>query len=185
MNRTLKVEFVKACRDGKLYDFLASQYWRLDKEDLKDIAKEAVFAYLTDGEKRDHEKCIRVAEGMQDYNGWEDIDLGYDFQKCDFVPDGESDMSFSGWTDGRDWNGYAVPFFEKTEALKIASELSDDIHCSIEYHKDGDKFVVKSKEDSDESECVGRDIDTADGKKHVYQLAPGLIECWFVKDDDE
>ena len=39
-----KKEVIAALREHRLFDYLANHYWEMDKEDLKDIAKELAYA---------------------------------------------------------------------------------------------------------------------------------------------
>ena len=45
----MKEEILKACKDGTLYDFIANNYWKMSKEELKDVCLEAV--YLADNDE--------------------------------------------------------------------------------------------------------------------------------------
>lgn len=44
MTREQKKEVIKALREDTLFDYLANNYYKFDKEDLKDIAKELAYA---------------------------------------------------------------------------------------------------------------------------------------------
>lgn len=45
----MKEEILKACKDGTLYDFIANNYWKMSKEELKTVCLEAI--YLADNDE--------------------------------------------------------------------------------------------------------------------------------------
>ena len=45
----MEEEILKACKDGTLCDFIANNYWRMTKEELKDVCLEAIC--LADNDK--------------------------------------------------------------------------------------------------------------------------------------
>ena len=47
MNENLKKEILKAVKEKSMYDFIAQNYYKLDKETLAAIAKEYIFALET------------------------------------------------------------------------------------------------------------------------------------------
>lgn len=42
MTKELREELLKAVRGNHLYDYVANNYWKLDKEDLKNILLEVI-----------------------------------------------------------------------------------------------------------------------------------------------
>lgn len=56
----IKKQVVKAAREGRLFDFLASDGWKLSKEELLAIAKEAAFAHS------DKSSFKQLAESIDD-----------------------------------------------------------------------------------------------------------------------
>lgn len=51
---------LKACKDGRLYDFIANNYYRLGKDDLKDIILELIYTFDIDGTEAE------LLEGLHD-----------------------------------------------------------------------------------------------------------------------
>ena len=49
----MKKEVLKACKDNNLYAFIASNYWNMSKEELKDICLELDYALYKNGHKDD------------------------------------------------------------------------------------------------------------------------------------
>lgn len=44
-------EIIDKIQERGLYDFICNYYWQLDKEDLRDIAKELLYNYLYEEKK--------------------------------------------------------------------------------------------------------------------------------------
>ena len=95
-----------------------------------------------------------------------------EFKRAAFCIDALPDQSFSGFSNGYTWNGWACPYFEKqtAEAVLRASEANG---YSWEYNADTDAFLVRSKEDSPEyepEEFSGQDIESDGEKILVYAI---------------
>lgn len=59
-----------------------------------------------------------------------------------------TDEQFDGWTDGRVWNGWAMPYFEFTEAEKVIGKMAAD---TGRYDADLDAFVTGTSDDEEET----------------------------------
>jgi hypothetical protein len=60
-------------------------------------------------------------------------------QKATFMLDPLGDQTFSGYTDGRLWNGWAVPSFSKEEAERIVNAWHD-LGYKADYDEASDVF---------------------------------------------
>ncbi len=77
-----------------------------------------------------------------------------------------------------DWNGFAIPYFEKEEAEKVAKNNSDD----WSYDESSDEFSIKLE--NDEVEKVGGEDINIDGeKKHVYGIG-ARAWTWIPKEKE-
>jgi hypothetical protein len=90
---------------------------------------------------------------------------------------------FEGWSDGTDWNGWAVPFFELDQAMEVLAALRRTGRTS-EYDPQTDTFVFAEQEDDDEEQYPSSEIDTADGPRKVYGLGAGVWIWDFDEDPD-
>lgn len=79
---------------------------------------------------------------------------------------------YDGYTFGENWNGFAVPYFEKSVALNIAIALGGTF--------DADKNSYVFEEESDE-EYVSQLINTVDGEKNVYPIG---AYSWVWSEDE-
>lgn len=68
------------------------------------------------------------------------------WRRSRFVIEG-TDSVFQGWTDGRDWNGWAMPHFEFSEAQRVIESLTD---FNGKYDVGRDCFVTRVADDEDE-----------------------------------
>lgn len=86
---------------------------------------------------------------------------------------------FPGYTYGEHWNGFACPMFEKEDGLQIAkginafSPYSDG--SELHFDEGTDTFIYSQPTGKpDEREVVdwfkGRDVQTPDGVKHLYDI---------------
>jgi len=90
----------------------------------------------------------------------------------------DSDESFSGWTDGNSWNGWAMPHFEFTEAERLIRWLNDGKSRFDEKRK---AFVTFST-DGEEEVWEGTEIRVSDGTTvQAFPVGAGSW-CW---DEDE
>ena len=62
------IEVLKNNPNGA-YDFIANNYYKMEKEELKDIVKELLYAIYKNVEQAEHDKILNdVAEELADQN---------------------------------------------------------------------------------------------------------------------
>jgi len=69
------------------------------------------------------------------------------WRRCKFTIEGV-DAEFQGWTNGRLWNGWAMPYFEQSEAEKVIEMLTDPRgkydagrDCFVSTNSDGEEDI--------------------------------------------
>jgi len=78
--------------------------------------------------------------------------------------------TFDGWTDGRCWNGWGMPRFEKNEAERLVRALKDE---RARYDAGRDAFVTLAQ-DGEEEIWAGEQIIISDGSAmKVYPVGAG------------
>jgi hypothetical protein len=76
-------------------------------------------------------------------------------------------LQVPGWTDGRRWNGWAIPHFERHVAEMLAKELT----CGeFKFHWEGDNLICTDESYPDEP--YGYLPDTIEGKQ-LWQVGDG------------
>lgn len=98
-------------------------------------------------------------------------------RKATFSIDGIEGQSFTGWTTGETWNGWATPYFEFEQAEKITAALGKD--CG-RFDPAADAFITRESCDMGvgESETwTALSIETPDGTKKVYAIG-AYGWCW-------
>lgn len=76
------------------------------------------------------------------------------------------EKQYAGWTFGDQWNGFGVPYFEKS----VADEIVKDIN---EMDEDGGNVYIPGEDAYDfidDDKYKGMKIVTTDGEKHVYPI---------------
>ena len=82
----------------------------------------------------------------------------------------ESEERFSGWTDGKKWNGWEMPRFEKAEAERLIQWLSGE---RGRFDEERDAFVTGTQGDEDEV-WASEQIVISDGSVlKVYPIGAG------------
>lgn len=81
-----------------------------------------------------------------------------------------------GYTSGRLWNGWATPYFEVDEALKIMEEFNKERGEQMVYDEETDTFRVAETEYTDEQIWKGENCQTEEGIKHLYGIG---AYCWI------
>jgi hypothetical protein len=82
----------------------------------------------------------------------------------------DSEEVFDGWTDGRCWNGWEMPRFEKAEAERLTKWIGDK---RARYDAERDAFVTLSR-DGEEENWAGEHIVVSDGSAiKVYPVGAG------------
>ncbi len=71
--------------------------------------------------------------------------------KATFSIDSIPDTTFDGYTNGDTWNGWACPYFEKSEAERVL-QASEANHYIWSYDSNQDAFIVRSNDDPEDYE---------------------------------
>lgn len=88
------------------------------------------------------------------------------------------------YTDGSRWNGWAKPRFSKEQVLEMMAADPSGMFEGTTYDAEKDAFIYDPEWREEQGEDIavwpGRDIETADGVKHLYEVGDGW--CWdFVQ----
>jgi hypothetical protein len=76
-----------------------------------------------------------------------------------------------GYTEGKRWNGWATPYFEIDEALKVMEEFNSyGPDFPIVYDKETDTFTVEEIGGGNGDEWKGTNYQTEEGIKHLYSI---------------
>lgn len=82
-----------------------------------------------------------------------------------------------GYTDGKTWNGWAMPFFEFETAKKILADMGED-ESVLRYDPDQDAFIYTNHYWPDEPNIYGSSFIEIEGRTlKVYGLGAGFW-CW-------
>lgn len=82
----------------------------------------------------------------------------------------ESDKAFEGWTDGRRWNGWEMPRFERSEAQRLLEWLKDE---RAGFDAERGAFITFSQ-DGEEDVWPAESVVISDGTKLVvYGVGAG------------
>jgi hypothetical protein len=99
----------------------------------------------------------------------EDERAGTFFRRIRFAL-ADSDEVFTGWADGRRWNGWTMPRFERPEAERLIRWLGDG-RARFDAERDG--FITISQDDAEE-DWAGESVTVSDGSAmKVYLIAAG------------
>lgn len=81
----------------------------------------------------------------------------------DYVP-----KAYIGYTSGRLWNGWATPYFEKEEAIRVMHDYNSerDVSEHMSYDEGNDMFIIRCEDEY----WTGEDIRTKEGIKHLYGI---------------
>lgn len=83
---------------------------------------------------------------------------------------GDEPKAYIGFTEGRLWNGWATPYFEKAEADKVMEEFNKCAEYPMQYDEVYDQFYILDTETEELEKWEGIEIQTAEGFKHVYGI---------------
>ncbi len=75
----------------------------------------------------------------------------HSLHRADFSLDAVEETSYSGYTDGRTWNGWACPYFEYETAVRVLQD-SEANSYQWAYDPAKDAFVIKHKDDPSDFE---------------------------------
>ena len=78
--------------------------------------------------------------------------------------------AYIGYTSGRLWNGWATPYFEKDEAIRVAEGNNETAEFPMQYDEVYDQFYILDTETGDLETWKGEDIRTTEGIKHLYGI---------------
>lgn len=92
-------------------------------------------------------------------------------RKSVFTVDGFAD-AYIGYTNGDRWNGWATPYFEKEEAIRVMQGFSKCVEETeqMTYDEANDMFVVWIEGYNDYDYWKGEDLQTEEGIKHLYGI---------------
>ena len=85
---------------------------------------------------------------------------------------GEYPKAYIGYTAGRLWNGWATPYFEKDEAIRVMTDYNECAEYPMQYDEVYDQFYILDTESGELEKWEGIDYPTAEGIKH--HLSPPL-----------
>ena len=89
-------------------------------------------------------------------------------RKALFYIDGGS--VYTGYTNGDLWNGWATPYFTYEEAQRLQAEFNQGDGLRMFYDCQADKFIMQYEDEDEPYIWVGEDIQTVDGKLHLYGI---------------
>lgn len=87
--------------------------------------------------------------------------------------------AYIGYTNGDRWNGWATPYFTYEEAEKIQTSMP-----RLLYDVNKDEFRIKYDGDDEPYIWKGEDIQTVDGKLHLYGIG-AYSHIWDEVDSDD
>ena len=90
---------------------------------------------------------------------------------------------YVGYTSGRLWNGWATPYFPLEEAKKIQAEWNDEYN-PMTYDEVNDEFRIHYDGDDYDYIWKGEDIQTVDGKLHLYGIG-AYSHIWDELGEDD
>ena len=77
---------------------------------------------------------------------------------------------YTGYTNGDRWNGWATPYFTLEEAQRLQAEFNQGDGLRMFYDCQADKFILQYDDDDEPYIWEGEDIQTVDGKLHLYGI---------------
>lgn len=91
---------------------------------------------------------------------------------------------YAGYTNGDRWNGWATPYFTYEEAQKLQTEFNQGDGLRMFYDCQADKFILQYDDDDEPYVWKGEDIQTVDGKLHLYGIG-AYSHIWDEVDGDD
>jgi hypothetical protein len=85
-------------------------------------------------------------------------------------------IAYIGFTEGKLWNGWATPYFEKAEADKVMEEFNECAEFPMQYDEVYDQFYNYVEGYDDYEFWKGADYVTTEGIKHLYGIG---AYCWI------
>lgn len=126
------------------------------------------------------ENKVAVNKYLDEWADFASVNETKVFEEGKFMIAGENEI-FKGYQNpGYECNGWRAPGFEKEVVEQIVKKLDG----KTTYDEKMDQYHYVDKEEGVEEIWVGEDIDTPNGKKHVYFVGEGYM--WNeAKDDPE
>lgn len=107
----------------------------------------------------------------------EELEMTRVFRRSYFSIEGVEEQ-FEGWSDGRHWNGWAMPHFEFQQAQRVVAAFDPE---NGHYNASTDSFVTRTS-DGDEESWLGETIALPDGGEvKVYPVGTG---SWIWDEED-
>ena len=91
---------------------------------------------------------------------------------------------YTGYTNGDRWNGWATPYFTLEEAQRLQAEFNQGDGLRMFYDCQADKFILQYDDDDEPYIWEGEDIQTVDGKLHLYGIG-AYSHIWDEADSDD
>ena len=91
---------------------------------------------------------------------------------------------YTGYTNGDRWNGWATPYFTLDEAQRLQADWNRETEFPMLYDVSKDEFRVKYDGDDEPYIWKGEDIQTVDGKLHLYGIG-AYSHIWDEVDSDD
>jgi hypothetical protein len=91
---------------------------------------------------------------------------------------------YTGYTNGDRWNGWATPYFTLEEAQRLQAEFNQGDGLRMFYDCQADKFILQYDDDDEPYIWEGEDIQTVDGKLHLYGIG-AYSHIWDEADNDD
>ena len=91
---------------------------------------------------------------------------------------------YTGYTNGDRWNGWATPYFTLEEAQRLQAEFNQGDGLRMFYDCQADKFILQYEDDDEPYIWEGEDIQTVDGKLHLYGIG-AYSHIWDEVDGDD
>lgn len=66
MTNELRKQMLNAAERGRLYDFIANEYWQLSKDDIVNIAKECAYIIVSGRQDTLRDTLIELADNLSD-----------------------------------------------------------------------------------------------------------------------
>lgn len=84
--------------------------------------------------------------------------------------------AYIGYTSGKLWNGWATPYFEKEEAIRVMEGNNETAQYPMQYDEVYDQFYTLDTEDGELETWKGEYIITDEGVKKLYGIG---AYCWI------
>ena len=106
------------------------------------------------------------------------------FRPSTFTIDGLEGI-YPGYTEGRHWNGWAMPFFDIGIAMSLMNSYNEGVYDmpKMFYEESSDSFIIPPEDPGDDITIFkGATVRCNDGTHHLYPLGAG---CWVWDDESE